>query len=243
MNLLVDMGNTRLKWALTTAGQLISGAPLPNSRLNRNELIKLWRSRYRPRRVVISCTSSNQSLELVQTVARELWLDIEIILVKARAQGYGVTNAYQQPEKLGVDRWLSLVAVWQCYHRPACIVDCGTAITVDLIDAEGRHQGGLICPGLTLMKTSLSQGTQALTFTETSHLFKPANFTEGAIYSGTLAAAVGLVQHIHAKQPANTELILTGGDAELIARQLSLACLVDPQLVLRGLLCVLEGHA
>ncbi|MDO9140698.1 MAG: type III pantothenate kinase [Methylobacter sp.] len=243
MNFLIDMGNTRLKWAITTAGQLITGQPLVNTQINRNELIKLWRSRYRPRRVVISCVSANQSLELVQTVARELWLDVDIILVKAQAQAYGVINAYPQPEKLGVDRWLSLVAVWQQYHRPACIIDCGTAITIDLIDADGRHQGGLISPGLTLMKKSLHQGTDALTFTEKIHPFGPANMTEAAIYSGTLAAAVGLIKYVRSKQPTGMQLILTGGDAELIARQLEMPCIVDPSLVLRGLLCVLEGHA
>jgi len=244
MNFLIDMGNTRLKWAITNAGQLITGQPLVNSRINRDELIKLWRKHYRPpRRVVISCVGAKQSLDLVQAVARELWLDVDIILVKAQAQAYGVINAYPQPEKLGVDRWLSLVAVWQQYHRSACIVDCGTAITVDLIGADGRHQGGLISPGLTLMKKSLDQGTDALTFTETIYPFGPANMTEAAIYNGTLAAAIGLIEHVQSKHAADRQLILTGGDAELIARQLVMPCLIDPDLVLRGLLCVLEGHA
>lgn len=243
MNLLIDMGNSRLKWAMTTAGQIMAGPPLANDRVDRQALIKLWKGLYRPRRIAVSCVGAGHLLELVQSVARDLWLDIDIILVKSQAQAFGVINAYQQPEKLGVDRWLSLVAVWQKYHRPACIVDCGTAITVDLINAEGRHQGGMISPGLTLMKNALVQGTAALKSDDTHYPFEPANSTEAAIYSGTLAAAVGLIEHVMSKQPTNLQLILTGGDAELIAGQLNVApSIVDKDLVLRGLLCVLEGR-
>ncbi len=243
MNLLIDMGNTRLKWAVTTGGQIFVGKPLDNIRINREELVKLWQGNYRPRRIALSCVSATPLLELVQSVAHQLWLDVDIVLVKSQALAFGVTNAYQQPEKLGVDRWLALVAVWQQYQKATCIVDCGTAITVDLIDADGRHQGGLISPGLMLMKKSLVHGTEALPFSETGYVFGLASYTEAAIYSGTLTAAIGLIEHVLAKQPATIQLILTGGDAELIAGQLGRACIVDRDLVLRGLLCTLEGHA
>lgn len=242
MNLLIDMGNTRLKWAVTTGGQIITGRSLLNTRINRQELVELWKDISSPKRLAVSCVSANQLLELVQSVALELWLDVDIILVKSQAQAFGVINAYQQPEKLGVDRWLALVAAWQQHQAPACIVDCGTAITVDLIDADGNHQGGLISPGLTLMRKSLGQGTEALLFSETSHAVGLANYTEAAIYSGTLLSAIGLIEHVLAKQPATMQLILTGGDAELIAGQLGIASIVEPDLVLRGLLCTLEGH-
>jgi type III pantothenate kinase len=263
MNLLIDMGNSRLKWGITSGGQIIAGPPLDNNRVNRDELTEIWKDIHPPRRLAISCVSADPMLELVQTVALDLWLDIDIILVKSQAQAFGVINAYQLPEQLGVDRWLSLVAAWQQYLGPICIADCGTAITVDLINADGRHQGGLICPGLTLMKKSLGQGTAGLSFNESvhipgridaldngamhypdsfSHAVAPANHTEAAIYNGTLAAAIGLIEYVLAKQPGNCQLILTGGDAGLIAGQLAVASIVEPDLVLRGLLCVLEGH-
>lgn len=242
MNLLIDMGNSRLKWAMTTAGQIMPGLPLANEQINRQALVALWKGIYRPRRVAISCVGSTEALELVQTIAHELWLDIDIILVKPQAQAFGVTNAYRHPEKLGVDRWLCLVAVWQQYQSPACIVDCGTAMTVDLINADGKHQGGLICPGLALMKKSLGQATEALPISETKYPVALANDTEAAIYSGVLMAATGVIEQVMSSQPADTRLILTGGDAGLIAEQLDYAITLDPDLVLRGLLCVLEGH-
>jgi type III pantothenate kinase len=242
MNLLVDMGNTRLKWGGAKGGQIITGQSLMNNRINRQELIELWKDIARPRRLAVSCVSANRLLELVQAVALELWPDVDIVVVKSQAQAFGVTNAYQQPERLGVDRWLSLVAVWQQYQALACIVDCGTAITVDLINANGKHRGGLISPGLTLMKQSLGQGTEALPVSNARYACDLADSTEAAIYSGTLMAAVGLIEHVLAQQSSGMRLILTGGDAELIAAQLDAVATVDPDLVLRGLLCVLEGH-
>jgi type III pantothenate kinase len=243
MNLLVDSGNTRLKWAVLQDGGLITGHALVNQQITRHELVETWKMQTPPERLAIACVSSTPLLELVLTVAVELWPTIEILRVKSQAHAFGVYNAYQQPEKLGVDRWLALVAVRNHYQLPACIVDCGTAITVDLIDADGKHLGGLISPGLTLMKKSLVEGTaEALQYHEASYVFGPANYTEAAIYSGTLAAAVGLIEHVLAKQSNTIQLILTGGDAEIIATQLGIKPIIDTDLVLRGLALVLEGQ-
>jgi type III pantothenate kinase len=242
MNLLVDIGNTRLKWAILQNGELITGLSLVNQQITRHKLVEIWQMPTPPERLAIACVSSTPLLELVLEVAVELWPIIKIIPVKSQAHAFGVSNAYQQPEKLGVDRWLALVAVRNHYQLPACIVDCGTAITVDLIDADGKHQGGMISPGLTLMKKSLALGTETLQFNESNYAFGPANHTEAAIYSGTLSAAVGLIEHVLTKQSNTMQLILTGGDAEIIATQLTFKPIVDSDLVLRGLAIVLEGQ-
>lgn len=243
MNLLVDIGNTRLKWGIATDSQITAGQSFVNDRLKRHDLVDAWKDITPPKRLAVSCVSAKQLFELVQSVALELWFGVEIIPVKSQARAFGVINAYQQPEKLGVDRWLSLVAVRHQYRGEACVVDCGTAITVDIINADGHHLGGLISPGLSLMKKSLAQGTETLQFSETRHPPGLANYTEAAIYSGTLSASIGLIEHVLSKQPKNTQLILTGGDAQLIAEQLAFTPIIDPDLVLRGLLVVLEGYA
>jgi len=242
MNLLVDCGNTRLKWAVLQDGGLDTGRALVNRQITRHELVEAWKMQTPPERLAIACVGSTPLLELVLAVAVELWPTIDIIPVKSQAHAFGVYNAYQQPEKLGVDRWLALVAVHNHYPVPACIVDCGTAITVDLIDADGKHQGGLISPGLTLMKKSLAEGTEALGFHEENYVFGPANFTEAAIYSGTLSAAAGLIEHVLRMQSNAMQLILTGGDAEIIATQLGVKAIIDTDLVLRGLAIILEGQ-
>jgi len=245
MNLLIDIGNTRLKWGMTHAGRLIIGRALVNQQLKRGDLIELWKAISPPQRLAIACVSANWLADLVQSIAIELWPGVEIMLVKSAPQGFGVHNAYRQPEKLGVDRWLALIAARHYYRLPACIVDCGTAITVDFIDVGGFHQGGLICPGLTLMKKSLAQNTEALHFfatdrDDTSQIFGLANFTEAAIDSGTLFAACGLIEYVIKKQAMPVQIIITGGDAGLVARQLDTPSITDADLVLRGLTVVLE---
>lgn len=241
MNLLIDMGNTRVKWAVSKNHHIIAGQALANQQLDRQQLIALWKSIVRPQHIAIACVSAGDLFTLVQSVANELWPGVNMLRVNAQDHAFGVTNAYPQPEKLGVDRWLTLVAARQHYALPACIVDCGTAITVDLLAAQGEHQGGFISPGLRLMRQSLAQGTDALSFSDTLYALQPAVSTEAAIYSGTLLAAIGLIEQVLKKQPDTTRLILTGGDAGLVAEQLVTPLVIDTDLVLRGLAIVLEG--
>lgn len=240
MNLLVDIGNSRLKWGWGEDGQIISGSALLNEYVSSTTLRDLWWQLPTPLHLAISCVGAGLLLKQVEKVVSDLWPALSIISVISQAKAFGVTNSYQYPDKLGVDRWLSLIAAHKQYQGPLCVVDCGTAITVDLLAADGRHYGGFIAPGLTLMKNSLAQGTQALRQVTSSHVFQPANNTDAAIYSGTLGACCGLIEHVLLKQPSNTRLVLTGGDALLIYNQLTVPSLVDHDLVLRGLLMVAE---
>jgi len=239
--LLVDIGNTRVKWGINQDGEIISGRPFVHHQLEQKVLFEIWKDVCSPGCLAISCVSSKPLLDLVRTVALSLWPNIEIVMAQSRANGFGVCNGYIQPEKLGVDRWLSLIAVRQHYAGPVCIVDCGTAITIDFMDAKGFHQGGLICPGLTLMKKALAQGAEALQFNTQNYPLGPANFTDAAIYSGTLYAAIGFIERCFDKLE-NSTLILTGGDAELIAEQLIYKPIIDNDLVLRGLAIVVAGQ-
>ena len=240
MNLLVDMGNTRLKWALSENGQLMPGETLLNQMLNGKELAALWATLKTPQVVVIASVGAVLRLALVKAVAQELWPGIKIVVASAKSQEYGVTNAYLLPEKLGVDRWLALIAARRRFVGPLCLVDCGTAITIDLLGADGVHQGGFISPGLALMKCALNQGTAALPNAVEHFATTPADSTEAAIFAGTLFSAVGLIENVMAKQTETKQLILTGGDAELIAGQLRLDFTIAEHLVLEGLAMVAE---
>lgn len=241
MNLLVDIGNSRLKWGWSKDRQIISGPSLINEQVNQATLYDLWRQILVPDRLIISCVGARHQLEPVIETAALLWPAIKVITVTSQANAFGVINSYLQPEKLGVDRWLSLIATRKQYQNDAvCVVDCGTAITIDLLAADGHHQGGFIAPGLTLMKKSLEEGTCKLSFNNARHDFEPANNTEAAIYNGTLAACCGLIEHVLSAQAENIHLILTGGDALTIAGQLDVVSVIDQNLVLRGLLRVAE---
>jgi type III pantothenate kinase len=233
--MLVDIGNTRIKWGVAKDSKIICGQPLVRQHLGHNELLTCWKNISAPACMAVSCVSSIESFELVRTVAASLWPDIEIVSAQTQEYAFGVRNAYIDTEKLGVDRWLALIAVRQHYQGYACIVDCGTAITIDLMDAAGCHLGGLIAPGLMLMKSSLAKGTEALMFDKKKYPIGLANTTDAAIYTGTLWSVIGLIEHIINKQPEFATLILTGGDADLIAEQLKYQSIVDADLVLRGL--------
>lgn len=236
MILLIDMGNTRLKWALAEHGQLHGQAALMNMQLDRATLKQHWQSLPTQQQVAIACVSAGPLLALVQSISHELWPQAGISQAQSQAHALGVTNAYQQPEKLGVDRWLALIAAHWHYPSAVCVVDCGTAITVDLLEANGEHRGGYISPGLALMRKALAQGTNALPHIDNPYPEQPAQATEAAIYSGTLLAARGLIEHVLATHAAPAQLLLTGGDAAIIAGHLNIPAEIDNDLVLRGLL-------
>jgi type III pantothenate kinase len=235
MNLLIDMGNTRLKWGIYNNLEIIAKPAIPNADINHITLKNLWQAMDKPCYMAISCVSGSRLFDLVISVARELWPGIKIIQEKSKAYGFGITNAYQEPEKLGVDRWLGMVAGFHNYRKALCIVGCGTAITLDIVDATGRHLGGLISPGLRLMREALAKNTENLEANEKAYPFGLAHFTDAAIHNGTLSAACGLIERTLACEPVTTLLLMTGGDAEVIAAHLSKPALIDPELVLRGL--------
>ncbi|RIZ66232.1 MAG: type III pantothenate kinase [Methylococcales bacterium] len=243
MILVIDIGNSRLKWATFHNANLQQSHALNNEALNTAKLIELWKHLPTPRKLALACVSAKSLVELVTTVANELWPSIITIQVKSEAYAFGVHNGYIEPEKLGVDRWLALIAVRNYYPKGSCIIDCGTAITIDFIDADGNHQGGMISPGLTLMKKSLAIATDLLMFNEDNFSTGPANFTEAAIYSGTLNAATGLIKSALSTQDSSLTVILTGGDADMIAKQLSFNVVIDSNLVLLGLALVASNSS
>jgi type III pantothenate kinase len=240
MNLLIDIGNTRLKWATSNNLDILPRCPLANTAINRYELRQLWQDIAPPDQIAISCVSSSQLFDLVRSVINELWPGVSIFQAKSVRSAFGVINAYQQPEKLGVDRWLGLIASYHRHQKGFCLVGCGTAITLDVVDDSGKHLGGLISPGLRLMKESLAKGTENLGLNETIYPLGLATNTDSAIYGGTLSAACGLIERLFAKQQDTPQFILTGGDAEIIAPHLSIPVILDPNLTLRGLALTLQ---
>jgi type III pantothenate kinase len=242
MKLLIDLGNTRLKWGIGRGRNIDTKPPLVhNNSFIQDSLIDLWGSMCRPEQIAISNVSSSQLVDQIKTVVQQLWPGHEIISPKSLAQGFGVQNSYQQPQTLGVDRWLCLLALRHYYTLPACVVDCGTAITVDVLDAHGQHLGGMISPGLGLMKTSLAQGTTQLGSLGSVYPAGLAASTEAAIHTGTLFSAAGLIEFFLARHFEGLSLVMTGGDAQLIAAQLAHKSLIEPDLVLQGLSVVLEN--
>lgn len=235
--LLIDIGNSRVKWAWAKPGRIESGEAFNTVNVPL-AFPGAWEDAPPPSQVWVANVAGTGIAQALETWTKRHW-DIAPRFVCSEAQSHGVTNGYDHPEKLGVDRWVALIGARHLYAGPVCVADCGTAITFDALDGEGRHLGGLIAPGFSLMRGSLARGTHALPLSEDSAAEPLARTTVAAIASGTRLAAVGLIERAFrdATQRLGSQprLLLTGGDAPLIAAALEVPNTLRPDLVLEGL--------
>lgn len=239
MNLLVDMGNSRLKWATSDGLRWESGIPISNDNINNAVLIERWQALGRPAYMAIACVNTTHYNQVV-SIADALWPGVCVMRAQSETSAFGVTNAYTEPHKLGVDRWLGMIASYHRFRQAVCIIGCGTAMTVDVIDRSGQHIGGLISPGLRLMRNALALGTENLGYIEEDYPVGLAKLTEAAIHSGTLMAASGLIQQVLTQIPFDVQLVLTGGDATRLVSLVEQPACLEPELVLHGLQLLLE---
>jgi type III pantothenate kinase len=152
----------------------------------------------------------------------------------------GVVNGYANPQQLGVDRWLGIIAGYHEVGSVVHVIDCGSAITADLVDRGGVHRGGYISPGVAMMTQSLLHGTDRVRFASRSQIREatPGKDTSEAVAHGALLAACGFVSQACGRFneiSGDAVVLLTGGDAELIQRTLGLRANLRPSLVLDGL--------
>lgn len=244
MMLLVDIGNSRVKWAFSEQGKLSPIKALEHGHADfKQQLLASWQSIVvAPEKAAIACVSSVSVLHEIEAVIKALWSNLSILNVASQAHSHGVINSYPMPEKLGIDRWLCLIAARARWHGSLCIVDCGSAVTIDVMAADGQHLGGLIGPGMTMMKRALAGNTAALKFSEAEYSPGLANNTEAAIYNGTLYAVVGLIHSVLEQQKEPLTLIVTGGDAELVVSKLKQDAVIAQDLVLQGLNMAVENN-
>ena len=156
MKLLIDIGNTRIKWAFLVNKQLRDPRALLHKDLNLQELLgsSLLRNQ-QPGQVYIANVADRSIGDRIAAAIKKKW-GLAPVFVEVKRRSRGVTNAYRDITQLGIDRWLAVVAAWNRYRAPVCIVNCGTAVTIDGVSKSGRHMGGLIVPGLNLMQGQLT---------------------------------------------------------------------------------------
>ena len=231
MILEIDAGNSSLKWRWRgSAASSVADLVQLESALARGG---------RPREVLVSNVRGAEfEVELEQWAAREWRLQPRFARV-TRACG-SVRNRYPDPSRLGADRWLAMLAGYGLAQGSCLIADSGTALTIDLIDADGLHLGGYIMPGLRTMRAGLLRNTDIrLPPVGEVESIALGNDTESAVRNGTLFMLCGAVRMAATRlaQPdASPMLILTGGDAALLERELSREGVVTvPDLVLDGL--------
>lgn len=228
----LDIGNSRIKWVLRTRqGQVLERGWLPDFRqLAQLESLPKDISRVRVSSVVGACNDE------LGVICRQRWqVDTEFACVVDGA--VGLSCGYLEPGKLGIDRWLAMVAGWAQHHSPFIVVDAGTALTIDLVDSQARHLGGYIIPGYETMKTSLGQRTWGVTVEDPSGIgTAPGKNTSSAVLNGCLWAQLGAISGVCGNADASI-ILLTGGDAPLLAAHLQIDTPMEvaPDLVLDGL--------
>lgn len=238
MLLLLDIGNTRLKWTWHQPGALLQAAGFLVHEADPQSARSVWSQMQRPQRVLAASVAGGDFNAQLASIVEELW-GLPVEWVRSGEGVKGMETAYPEPRKLGIDRWAASVGAYLARRRAVCVVDCGSAITFDAVTAAGRHLGGLIVPGLRLMRLALHQGTAELPFVEMAAVQPIASDTATAINSGILLGAAamveGLAQRVVAGMDTEVELWLTGGDAVFLQPHLSAAFNYAPDLVLQGL--------
>ena len=230
MMLLIDAGNSRIKWRLVGENVRASGActhDAPGDLAACIETPGISR--------VLGCNVAGSSRgEALSAMLARRGLSVEWL--SSSAQRCGVRNMYAHPSRLGADRWAALIgARGRCPHSKALVVMAGTATTLDILDANGNFVGGHILPGMALMRQSLSTGTAQLPLMGGRYRNRPRD-TADAIVSGCLSAQAGAIERVfrYLDDPA-AQCLLSGGSADEIEPLLDTPFQRVENLVLDGL--------
>lgn len=246
--LLVDIGNSRVKWARADAGVLGEQWAAAHAGWDAER----WRAELfrgpRVTRVVAASVAGGDALASLDRAAREA-TGHGIERVTTQREAAGVVNAYPDPGLLGIDRWLAVIGAYHRVRRACVVVDVGTAATVDVVSGDGQHRGGYIVPGPQLMVGSLLRGTRDLAaFSATSPPVSGTGFadnTRDAIERGCRLALAAWVERCLREAGRllddSPQLLLTGGALPELRPYLEVAGEEVPDLVLRGLLAVVNS--
>src|SRR5437660_1538740 len=196
MILVIDVGNTRLKWAwLTSTGLSDQQAVVHRDAKPGIWTTALFESAQKPRRVLVSNVAGPVMAKTLTRLTKKVFR-VNIEFVTAAQEFQGLKSGYLDPSLLGADRWLALIGAWTKVHSAICVVDAGTAVKVDSVDGRGQHLGGLIVPGIHMMREALMSKTgdiaKAAMHSTPSLAGVLANNTIGAVSRGAVFALAGM---------------------------------------------------
>jgi type III pantothenate kinase len=248
--LLIDVGNTRIKWARFTDGRLGAARAAAHATWTVADYARRLTGTARDVTSILVSSVAGPAVErALRQAARRARVPIRFVAVPAR--GGGIRVAYPEPWRLGVDRFVGMVGAHALFRGvPLCVAGVGTALTVDLITREGRHVGGAIIPAPSLMVETLLSRTYGIrrrargAAKSSAGLF--ARATREAIAQGARYAAAALIDRAVAEAASRLGrlplVVLTGGGAAPVRALLVTHCVGVPDLVLRGL-SVLQNAA
>ncbi len=243
MNLVVDVGNHRIKWALAAPDKWQVGESATHAHGMQGALDQIWRDLPRPDKVVISNVAGLKTMQEMERWIARYWSS-RVYAVQAQAELLGVKNYYARPTRLGSDRWAALIAARAMTRAPICLVNCGTALTLDALSAQGEFLGGVILPGLATQRACLLTHTQGVREVEGNSADCFARSTADGVAAGTFFGCLGAIERIIGEyrrvlgEPM--QVLITGGDAAQLLPHLSFTAMPAPDLVLKGLALIAE---
>ncbi len=240
MKLLADIGNTRVKWACSDDKTLFGHGAFTYTQDTFSGLLRRnWRELERPEQVCFASVAGVGVTAQVHGFVRSAW-NLEARQAATEKERGGLRNAYDDVAAMGVDRWLAMLAAWSRYKKPLCVIDSGTALTVDIILGNGQHAGGFILPGLSLMAAALARETHGIrSHREQALELEYGRSTAACISNGFAFALAGLLDRCFSKtreeQGVDLLSLITGGAAEQTLPLVPGRHIHEPHLVLQGL--------
>jgi type III pantothenate kinase len=232
--LAIDCGNSRLKCGWFEDSALIEAHAFNYLDFTAfaNALKAQGERLGQPGRVVISNVAGEKVREQLTLVLHVF--SIEPMWIRARLRQCGVTNLYSDPGQLGSDRWAALIGAWTREHKSCLVIGAGTATTADALSDSGEFLGGLILPGLDMMREALATGTAGLPLEAGNGADFPRN-TADAVWNGCMAAQLGAIERMRRLLPDSASILLSGGAARLVQAALNRPGNVVDNLVLEGM--------
>jgi type III pantothenate kinase len=243
--LTIDIGNSRIKYGLwqqqrrNATGSVAYRADTVDEALDR-----LLTSVAKLPAIYIACVGgADVERDCADWFRRRM--QTEPVFLRTTASCCGVINAYTDPSLYGVDRWAALIGARSLLRDPVCIIDCGTAVTVDLMDGAGRHLGGRIMPGLEMMQQALLRRTAGIRQIA-GNVEDFACNTADAVTSGTLhmlhAALLEVTVAARRRLGESMKILITGGASQLLASLEGMQAMhYEPHLVLTGIRTMANG--
>ncbi|MEX0976640.1 MAG: type III pantothenate kinase [Woeseia sp.] len=242
--LLFDIGNTRIKWGVLEKNNLVRTGSIAHEKLQETGFSAMTTRLPRKVNYVLASNVAGQSFATRFSGVIGIHCNLDVHFAHAEREACGVTNSYRTPRRIGVDRWVAMIGARGEFRGALCVVDAGTAVTIDALDGSGQHQGGMIVPGMAMMASSLHANTGEIPLVRVSRkssasgmdLF--ARTTDGAVQMGALCAITGAIERAVGtlrRAGLRPKVILTGGDASRILTELDDKVVHRPHLVLQGL--------
>ena len=247
--LLIDVGNSRLKWGVLDGDAIRRTGHITQQAINEKGLAALTSRLPRDVDTVFASNVAGSSFATRLSGVVGLHCDCDVHFARTEKQACGVTNSYRQPRHMGVDRWVAMIGAWHEFEAACLVVDAGTAVTIDALDDDGKHLGGQILPGVALMASALASRTsdippaQPRSGATAKGMSMFAASTSRSIEQGAINAVAGAIERAAwtlDEDGIEAEIILTGGDATRILRSLDEDAWHRPHLVLSGLARILE---